>query len=103
MSEEDALLAAVLAAGRRRGLDMFHVSDSRRMRAGLPDLIVIGDRGILWRELKSPYGVASGQQKRLGWRLKAAGQDWGIWRPLDLRTGQIERELDALRRAAGGP
>lgn len=76
------------------GRSAFHVPDSRRMRAGLPDWIIVG-RSVLWRELKSEYGTVSRDQRHIGYVLQAAGQDWDIWRPRDLASGRIERELES--------
>lgn len=65
---------------------------------GFPDLVIIGDRGVLWRELKVPPDRLTSEQRALGYRLQAAGQDWGIWYPIDWRAGTIERELAAACR-----
>lgn len=73
----------------------FHVPDARRMTPGLPDWIIIG-RGVLWRELKDAYKGPTREQRHLGYVLQAAGQDWDIWRPRDLASGRIERELESI-------
>lgn len=73
----------------------FHVPDSRRMQRGLPDWIIIGHR-VLWRELKSAYGAVSREQRHVGYVLQAAGEDWAVWRPVDLASGRIERELESV-------
>ncbi len=73
----------------------FHVPDARRMTPGLPDWIIIGRR-VLWRELKSAYGPVSREQRHVGYVLQAAGEDWAVWRPVDLHSGRIERELEGL-------
>lgn len=77
------------------GRTAFHVPDSRRMRRGLPDWIIIGRR-VLWRELKDAYKGLTSEQRHLGYVLQAAGEDWAVWRPVDLHSGRIERELDGL-------
>ena len=33
------------------------------------------------------------RQAEVGRKLKAAGQNWRVWRPSDLLSGQIAREL----------
>jgi hypothetical protein len=76
-------------------LDWFHPLSSRGMRPGWPDLVIIGDR-ILYRELKSESGVVSAEQRRVGSRLTRAGADWAVWRPRDLRSGVVERQLRQL-------
>jgi hypothetical protein len=77
------------------GLDHFHVRNSKGMTPGWPDLVIIGAR-VIYRELKTEAGVLSADQKRVGARLAAAGVDWGLWRPRDLRSGTIERQLREL-------
>jgi hypothetical protein len=76
---------------------VMHLTDARTAigAAGMPDLILIGSE-ILWRELKSPYGRLDRQQVLWKYRLRAAGQDWDIWRPLDLDSGRIAQELQAI-------
>lgn len=60
---------------------------------GYPDLTMTGPGGVLFRELKSKAGTASPEQAVWLGALKSAGADAGIWRPADLRSGRIEREL----------
>lgn len=75
----------------------YHARDSRRDARGLPDWIILGRRA-LWRELKTQSGRLEPDQLRVRNLLLAAGQDWAVWRPSDLRSGRIERELAALAR-----
>ena len=78
----------------------FHAHDSRKSAGpGFPDWTICGTGGLIFRELKSETGQLSPEQRR--WRnvLVAAGQDWAVWRPEDLRTGRIVRELQAVARA----
>jgi hypothetical protein len=81
------------------GLLYFHDGDSRRNRAGLPDLIVCGSGGVIFRELKTETGKLRPEQ--LDWlaRLTQGGADAGIWRPSDLEPngGRIKAELVAIR------
>ena len=76
-------------------LDWFHSLNSRGMRPGWPDLVIIGTR-VIYRELKTEVGVLSAEQRRVGSRLTQAGTDWAVWRPRDLRSGLIERQLRQL-------
>jgi hypothetical protein len=76
-------------------LDAFHVRNSRGMAPGWPDLVIIGTH-VLYRELKTEAGVLSPEQRRIGSRLTRAGADWAVWRPRDLRSGVIERQLRQL-------
>jgi hypothetical protein len=76
-------------------LDWWHPLNSRGMRPGWPDLVIVGNR-ILYRELKTESGVISAEQRHVGHQLGNAGADWAIWRPRDLRNGVIERQLHEL-------
>jgi len=78
------------------GILRFHVRNSTGTAAGLPDDILIGPGGILWRECKRQAGRATPAQTATGEALRAAGQDWDIWKPSDWLSGRIARELGAL-------
>ena len=78
------------------GLWSLAIPDSRRIRlTGWPDLVILGSR-LIFRELKTEHGTLSSMQKWLGWKLRAAGQDWQVWRPHDFIDGRIETELASL-------
>lgn len=79
------------------GLRVWHDNDSRRNEAGLPDLIIVGSRGLLWRELKTAKGRVSAVQREWLAALEVAGQDAGVWRPVDLASGVIQDELRRIR------
>lgn len=64
--------------------------------AGMPDLVIIGPRAVIWRELKGDSTPVRRHQRDFGEALTAAGQSWGIWRPEDLESGRIEKELEEL-------
>jgi hypothetical protein len=95
MSEAD-LERAVRDLLTVHGLWGYHPFDSRRSAPGWPDWVVLGTR-VLFRELKTQSGRLSPDQRRVGYLLQAAGADWAVWRPADLMSGQIGRELEALR------
>ncbi len=95
MTGED-LQAPVREKCRALGLIHFHVRDSRGMNKGLPDDIIIGPRGLLWRERKGPREDVTREQKLTGYTLRALGQDWAVWRPADLASGRIDRELEEI-------
>ena len=78
------------------GIIRIHVYLSRGTTPGVPDDILIGPRGILWRECKTAKGKVTPAQQAMGEALLAAGQDWAIWRPDSLLNGAIARELAAL-------
>ncbi len=58
--------------------------------------IIIGPRGLLWRERKGPREDVTREQKLTGYTLRALGQDWAVWRPADLASGRIDRELEEI-------
>jgi hypothetical protein len=77
------------------GLHHFHVLNSKGCEPGWPDSTIIG-RKVIFRELKSETGRVSDEQREVGQRLQRAGQNWRIWRPSDLLSGQIAKELTEL-------
>jgi hypothetical protein len=81
-------------------LDHFHVLTRKGMRPGWPDLVIIGPRKVLYRELKSERGALTPDQRRVGSLLTRAGCDWAVWRPRDLCSGVIP---DQLRQLAAPP
>lgn len=103
MTEAELLTAITTGTCHRPGLCAllqiwwYHHPDSRRSPAGLPDLILVGRRGILWRELKSADGTTNAEQDYAMWLLHEAGEDVAVWRPADLASGRIARELEAIR------
>lgn len=71
----------------------YHTRNSRRSDPGFPDLVLVrGDR-ILWRELKTATGRVTEPQQVWLDVLAAAGGDVAVWRPVDLATGEIQRDL----------
>ena len=80
------------------GVLRIHVYNSRGTTPGVPDAILIGPRGILWRELKTMRGKLTPAQEQMGHALTVAGQDWGVWRPSLLLSGVIAKELAAISR-----
>jgi hypothetical protein len=65
---------------------------------GFPDWTIAGPGGILFREAKSEDGRRSMAQVRWGQEIERAGGDYGLWRPSDLATGRIVRELEVIAR-----
>jgi hypothetical protein len=94
---ETELQNAVLDLAKMLGLLAYHTHDSRRSHRGWPDLALVGSRGFITRELKSATGKLTAEQDEWGRRLIAAEVDWSVWRPADLASGRITRELTAIR------
>jgi hypothetical protein len=93
---EAALETAVRAILRDLpGLLWYHTRDSRRSPHGFPDLVIAGPRSVLWRELKRQDGRLRPQQEWWLHALAEARQDAAVWRPSDLLSGNIGRELAA--------
>lgn len=74
----------------------YHTHDSRRSRRGFPDLVIVGTKGVLFRELKSAKGRLTLEQSQWLEQLKAAGQDAAVWRPSDWPT-RIRNEILDIR------
>jgi hypothetical protein len=74
----------------------YHTHDSRRSPSGFPDLVCVGPRGVLYRELKTAKGQLSLAQRTWLAALSAAGADVDVWRPDALLDGTVARELAAL-------
>lgn len=91
----DELQAWIRQICDEKGLYVYHTANSIGADKGWPDLVIIGRR-VLFRELKSATGVLSSEQTLVGWRLKAAGQDWAVWWPKDLANGNIRRQLQDI-------
>ena len=64
---------------------------------GMPDFVIIGKHGEIWREVKPHYG----EHPRLGqiaWKygLLGAERDWDVWTPDDIASGRVRSEIEAL-------
>lgn len=88
---------AVIQLCRFRGIFWYHPYLSHRSAAGWPDLALCGKSGFLLRELKTDKGRLTREQQEWGTRLRTAGISWDVWRPEDLRSGRVQRELEAIR------
>jgi hypothetical protein len=67
-----------------------------RYQAGFPDWFIVGPCGMLWRELKTAKGKLTPKQVAFLERIRVAGGDADVWRPDDLTSGRIVRELRAI-------
>lgn len=75
----------------------FYEQDSRRQRLkGWPDLVILGPRGQLWRELKTAWGDVTSEQRQLGALIMRGGGNWAVWRPADLYAGIIKDQLAGI-------
>jgi len=96
MSEAN-LQDAVMGIADVLGLRVHHETDSRRSRAGFPDLVLVGSR-VLFVELKRQDGRLRPEQQAWLEALTAAeGVTAVVWRPLALLDGTIQTTLRGMR------
>jgi len=87
---EEVLQLRVEERLRLYGYEFFHDRDSRRNRAGLPDIVAARDGRVILLELKSERGRLSPAQQR--WR-DALQDHWALVRPSDLLSGAVDALL----------
>lgn len=110
MMTERELDNGVRAICRDLRLHRYHTWDSRKSDSGFPDLVIAGLGGVLFRELKRESATPTIRQQQWLDILAAGGMDIGVWRPSDLLSRRIHRELMAIAKrwvtpkapAAGG-
>ena len=95
MTEAD-LAEEVRGLARALGVTRYHTFDSRRSEPGFPDEVLIGDAGVLFRELKSERGRVTPDQQRVLARLTGAGQDAAVWRPRHWLDGTITSQMRGI-------
>mgnify|MGYP000387661398 CR=1 FL=1 len=90
---EKQLSGAVTDLCHLLGVEVFHPLRSQGSRAGWPDEALWGPGGFMLRELKTEQGRISEEQHATLSSLGLAGVDVAVWRPRDLHSGRILREL----------
>lgn len=83
---ERAFQNQVVQLAEMYGWLVFHNPDSRMVRAGLPDLILIHDKCVIFAELKTDGGRLRPDQVVVIRKLQAAGQHVFLWRPRHFNT-----------------
>lgn len=81
------------------GLKGMHQRNSIGTQRGWPDWVIWNPRGgrpPLFRELKTEQGRLTVAQRETGAELARSGMDWEVWRPRDLFSGVIIRQLRGL-------
>jgi len=108
---EDALKRTVLGLCGHLHLLVAHFRPGRTVEGwrtpveadgkGYPDLTIVGPAGagVMWRELKADGKYPDADQRVWLQRLDAAGCDVAVWRPRDLLSGRIERELKSFAKS----
>jgi hypothetical protein len=64
---------------------------------GMPDVVLAGRGGLIFAELKSEDGETTPEQDLWIWTLDRAGIRWELWRPIDLTTGIITANMEAIQ------
>ena len=78
MTEAELInLVIDFAHQRQPAIYVLHFPDSRRIQGdpGLPDLLLLGEYQLIWRELKCDGTELRRHQRAWRWRLTSAGQD----------------------------
>ncbi len=104
-ANEQAFTDAVIELARLRGLLVHHCRPARTAKGwatpiqgdkGFTDLVIVGSRGVLFRELKTESGRVSPEQNEWIGRLARAGANVAVWRPTDW-PHLIHAEIKAIR------
>lgn len=74
---------------------------ARADAAGFPDLVIVGNGRVLYRELKVGKNRLTVEQGEWLEALAECGCDAGVWHELDWRSGRIEVELRPTLARAG--
>lgn len=106
---EKQLLALIVGELRKLepAVRWHHCRDGRQCQGtpGIPDLVITGPGGTIFRELKNEYEGTSPDQDRWAKALYRPGtapeRPWALWRPADWASGRVAAELAAV--AATGP
>lgn len=71
-------------------------AEAKHNHAGWVDLVILGRGGSLFVEAKSGDGRRTRAQVQMEQDVTTAGLWYRCWRPADLASGLIERELDNI-------
>ena len=94
-SRERDFQRAVCQLAKTLGCIVYHTHDSRRSEPGFPDLVIVGKRAFMFRELKTERGYVSDAQKEWLDKLADAKADAAVWRPSDWPV-RITHELRSI-------
>lgn len=102
----DDLVGKVLEAARALGLLAHHCRDGRYCHGrGLPDLVIVGRNGIIFREVKTGNAETTAEQDLWGWTILQSWTRgtyqgpvvlWSVWSEADWQDGTVGGELVAL-------
>lgn len=94
---EAQLLREVLDLAKKYGVLAFHSYGPPVSTAGFPDLVLAGQHGVVFAELKSDSGQTSAEQDLWAWNLQQSGQKYVVFRPMHLETGAIDTMVRSIR------
>jgi len=99
MREAD-LLQHVLSIAAKHDVLAFHCYDSRQTSApGFPDLVLSSHTRTIFVELKiddTSQGYLKPEQREWRDRLTNGSEEWYLWRPRHLQSGEIEETIRSL-------
>lgn len=101
---EDALEAGMRSILKDLGLRLAYHPwklHAKRAKTGFPDWTIVGIGGLMFRELKRQREKPTRAQQEWLDALTAAGANADVWRPSDLLSGRVARELAALAGIGG--
>jgi len=93
---EAQLLREVLGVAAKHKVLAYHSYGPPVSTKGFPDLVIVGEHGVIFAELKSDDGETSAEQDLWIWTLAAAGFPCQLWRPEDLDSGEIEQLIRSV-------
>ena len=91
----DAVVCEIQARARARGVLSHYCGPSLRCTGdrGKPDLVLVGNFGVAWIEVKMPGDCLDPEQTRWRYKLRAAGQLVETMGPGDLVAGGAVDQL----------
>jgi hypothetical protein len=93
-TDEKSFQRTVVDAAMTLGWICVHFPNAIINPTGWPDLILIGHRRVLFRELKTDRGKVSRFQQEWIDKLSAAGADVAVWRPSDWQNITLDLQTD---------
>lgn len=97
-TEEADVQAAIIEFCLLLGFLVFHDHDSRRNRAGFPDLVIAGYGVVIIIELKTDRNETTPEQRAWLNAFTDAGLDARIYRTSAWKTGDLANELKTIKR-----
>jgi hypothetical protein len=93
---ESEFLREVLARAKKQKVQAFHSYGPPVSTKGFPDLVLAGEHGLAFTELKSEDGETSAEQDLWIWILACSGHPVHLLRPMDLDNGVVDELLRSI-------